>query len=70
MLYVMVRILQFLLEVNDFALLVVHNGKLGVDVLRWDVGDLRGLSCIIKSAQILFKISVRRRKTCNLDVIS
>ena len=54
----LVRVLQLLLEVNDFALLVVHNGKLGVDVLRWDVGDLRGLSCIIESAEILFEVAI------------
>ena len=37
MLNMLVGVLQFFLEVDDLALLVIHDGKFGVDVLGGDI---------------------------------
>ena len=40
MLNVLVGVLKLLIEVTDFAPLVIHDSKLRVDILGWNVGDL------------------------------
>ena len=58
--------LELLLEVLDLTLLVIHDLKLGINVLGRQVRDLRGATCVVESAQILFEVFVRGREACDL----
>lgn len=58
-----VCIFQLLVEVVDFALLLVQDDRFRVDVPRRNIRDLTGMTRIVQRAQILFKVFVRGRET-------
>ena len=60
-LYVQIGIFKLFLEVSYLFLLIVHYGKFWVYILRRGIWNLRSLRCIIKCAQIFFKVLVWRR---------
>ena len=53
-------VFEFLLELTYLALLFVHNHKFRVDILRWQIRDLRCLTGILQSTEIFFEIFVGR----------
>lgn len=62
---VIVGILELFLQISNLLLLVVHDDHLGVHILGWQVRDLGCSASIVQCAQILLKVSVRRRETCH-----
>lgn len=57
-----VGVFELFLEVEDLALLLVHDEELGVDVLRRQVGNLRGPARIVQRAQVLLEVLVGGRQ--------
>ena len=57
-----VGVFELFLEVEDLALLLVHNEELGVDVLGGQVRDLRGPARVVERAQVLFEVFVGGRQ--------
>ena len=57
-----IGILELFFQLRNLALLFGHNDQFRVDILGWDVRNLRGLTSVIERAEVLFEVAVGRGK--------
>ena len=55
-----IGIFELFFQLGNLALLLGHNDQFRINILGWDVRNLRGLTSVIERAQVLFEVAVGR----------